>query len=423
VDETKGSRRIFAFPLAGEGFSAALPFFRDAMKTFNRLALHSVVWVTILTVFAVVSLYGDEPGDEKLPSQTDLSLKKEVDGVLDKAIAYLFSKQRPETGAWQDNPAITALVVNALLRAPKTLTDDQKAQVDKAVKYILTFVKPDGAIADKTYNDIIKKARDYTIKSQTSETQGFRSDYDGYGGIGYGDRPEQKDRPDLSNTGFALELLALTQSFETEAEKSPEVKKLHFKRALVFLQRCQALPVKDGVGNDMSDKIRETADDEGGGIYAPDDTRGHREKIRNDKGEEVEVFIPYGSMTYTLLKSYIFCELPKEDRRVQAAFGWISRHFTVDENPGMGPEGQYYYYMMMSKALSVYGADWVTQSDGKRVDWRYELMKKLVNLQKIDDKGDGYWLNDKGRWMESDPVLVTAYGLMTLDIAMARRYP
>jgi squalene-hopene/tetraprenyl-beta-curcumene cyclase len=78
---------------------------------------------------------------------------------------------------------------------------------------------------------------------------------------------------------------------------------------------------------------------------------------------------------------------------------------------------------MMSKALSVYGTDWLTTADGKKVDWRYELMKKLVNLQKIDDKGNGFWINDKGRWMENDPVLVTAYGLIALDVTLAKRYP
>jgi squalene-hopene/tetraprenyl-beta-curcumene cyclase len=47
------------------------------------------------------------------------------------------------------------------------------------------------------------------------------------------------------------------------------------------------------------------------------------------------------------------------------------------------------------------------------------MMKQLVNLQ----KGDGSWINDKGRWQENDPVLVTSYALMVLDVTMARRYP
>jgi squalene-hopene/tetraprenyl-beta-curcumene cyclase len=124
-------------------------------------------------------------------------------------------------------------------------------------------------------------------------------------------------------------------------------------------------------------------------------------------------------MTYALLKSYIFCELNKDDRRVKAAIDWLSRNFTVEENPGLGAEGLYYYYWSMAKALSVAQVDWILLPNGKPLDWRHALMKQLINLQ----KNDGSWVNDKGRWQENDPVLVTSYSLLVLDIAMAQRYP
>jgi squalene-hopene/tetraprenyl-beta-curcumene cyclase len=375
-----------------------------------------------------------------LPIQTDVSLLREADYSVDQAIKFLFGKQNPENGSWHDNPAITGLAVTALLRSPNQLTEDQRARMDKAVEFILKFVRPDGVIGEKSYlnystsvcamallatgkqeyNDIIKRAREYIQKSQTSEVQGFAQGYLGYGGIGYGNKPEQKDRPDLSNTGFAIEMLALTEGFDTEAEaKTPEVRRLHFKRALTFLQRCQNLPSKDGIGNDQGSWMRNHPDDHGGAIYGPAETRGRAEKIRNEKGEEVEVLIPYGSMTYALLKSYIFCGLTKDDPRVTAAIDWISRHFTLEENPGIGAEGQYYYYMTLAKALSTAQVDWLTLPDGKKVDWRHELVRKLINLQ----KGDGSWVNDKGRWMENDPVLVTAYSLLAMDVALAQKYP
>ena len=37
---------------------------------------------------------------------------------------------------------------------------------------------------------------------------------------------------------------------------------------------------------------------------------------------------------------------------------------------------------------------------------------KLINLQ----KADGSWANENGRWWEKDPVLVTAYSLIALDM-------
>ncbi len=42
----------------------------------------------------------------------------------------------------------------------------------------------------------------------------------------------------------------------------------------------------------------------------------------------------YGSMTYALLKCYVFAGLPKDDPRLQAAFEWCQRNYTLDVNPG-----------------------------------------------------------------------------------------
>ena len=46
-------------------------------------------------------------------------------------------------------------------------------------------------------------------------------------------------------------------------------------------------------------------------------------------------------------------------------------------------------------------------------------MKKLVSLQKFE----GFWQNENNRWWENDPVLVTSYSLLALEILQARRYP
>jgi squalene-hopene/tetraprenyl-beta-curcumene cyclase len=73
----------------------------------------------------------------------------------------------------------------------------------------------------------------------------------------------------------------------------------------------------------------------------------------------------------------------------------------------------FYYYHTMAKALSVMNVDHLTAPDGKWVDWRKELAQKLVEKQ----KGDGSWINDSGRWWENDPILVTAYSLIAMNIA------
>jgi squalene-hopene/tetraprenyl-beta-curcumene cyclase len=79
----------------------------------------------------------------------------------------------------------------------------------------------------------------------------------------------------------------------------------------------------------------------------------------------------------------------------------------------MEQSGLFYYYHTMAKALSVAGVDTIVQKDGKRVNWRQDLAKRLLDLQ----NPDGSWINQKsGRYWEKDPNLVTAYAVITLEI-------
>ena len=83
----------------------------------------------------------------------------------------------------------------------------------------------------------------------------------------------------------------------------------------------------------------------------------------------------------------------------------------------MGGDGWFYFYNVLSKSLAAYGVDRITVGSGQTINWRSELIKKVLSLQKIDPKtGAGYWLNESGRWWEADPVLVTSYSLLALEI-------
>ena len=72
----------------------------------------------------------------------------------------------------------------------------------------------------------------------------------------------------------------------------------------------------------------------------------------------------------------------------------------------------FYYYHTMTKALTLYGADTFETRDGRSIKWREQLALKLINLQ----NADGSWANGNGRWFERDPALVTAYGLLALEM-------
>ena len=114
--------------------------------------------------------------------------------------------------------------------------------------------------------------------------------------------------------------------------------------------------------------------------------------------------------TYAGLKSMIFAGLDKDDPRVKAALEWLRKHYTFDENPGMGDAGLFYYYHTMAKALDVLGEETFADAAGKEHDWRKELADAVIARQ----REDGAWVNANARWMENDPNLVTAYAILAL---------
>ena len=67
---------------------------------------------------------------------------------------------------------------------------------------------------------------------------------------------------------------------------------------------------------------------------------------------------------------------------VHKAYEWIQKNYTLDENPGLGQQGLFYYYHTMAKALNVMQVDHLTAENGRWIDWRLELTAKLVELLK-----------------------------------------
>jgi len=123
-------------------------------------------------------------------------------------------------------------------------------------------------------------------------------------------------------------------------------------------------------------------------------------------------------MTYAGLKSMIYAKLKKEDPRVKAAIEWGSKNYDLKQNPGIGPEGHYYYLHTFAKAHAVMGKEYVITPDGKKHSWRIDLIKELLK----DQKSKGEWFNERsGRWWESSPELVTGYALLSMEAALGSR--
>jgi len=337
-------------------------------------------------------------------------------------------------GSWLHSPPVTALACIALHQgnAPKYGVTRELA-VEKGRRFVLDNVHEDGAIclADRSYVsystsiclsalailanprdvDVMRKARRFLIGSQLDEDHAEHptaKDDPFYGGIGYG--AGGPTRPDLSNTQCALEALYLTdylarEPFCKDPNEAQETD-LEWSKALQFLSAVQALgQSKDGVWIVTDDR-------DGGFVYRPDSSKA------SDKHGKSESLRSYGSMTYAGLKSMIYAQLDRDDPRVKAAVDWACKHYTLDENPEMGPEGHDYYLNTFAKALAALDQDVLETDDGTTRTWRTDLVRKLLQLQ----KGEGQWLNDRsGRWQESVPELVTSYALISLEVALGDR--
>lgn len=365
-------------------------------------------------------------GDIKLNGAaplSDQSLKNEVQHAIDRGLSWLTKNQQPG-GYWSqpDHPALTGLVLTGFMGEPTgRIKSSPPEQVTKGYQFLLGNAKPDGGIYAKdlasyntsislvalavannpSYEPIIRKARNYTVEQQSDfDKQGVADNpYDG--GIGYGGKYQHSD---LSNTVFALEAVHYTKYLNNDqSSKEMQLKELNWEAAKKFIERCQNLPAS----NDQP-WASDDPQNKGGFIYFPGDSKAGEMKLDSGK----VALRSYGSISYAGLLSFIYADLKKNDPRVQAAFEWLQKNYTLEENPGMGQEGLFYYYHTMAKALSAYGEDKLTLADGKAIDWRQQLVKKLLNLQ----QGDGSWVNENGRWWEKDPVLVTAYAVISLEI-------
>ena len=354
-------------------------------------------------------------GQDLIPRHDEnLSARNEVGIAIDKGLAWLKQHQNAD-GSWSlnDYPALTALPLWAYMGKPDAAPAEKPEYIRKGYDFILASARPDGGIyrkglanyntsislvalvmaRDGKYDPVIRAAHDFVVGQQVKGT----SDPTMNGGVGYDPTGPGRHHPDLSNTVIALE--AIRRSEPIASKERPDGPKLDWDAAIQFIQRCQNLPAVN-----KQPYVSTNPDDRGGFMYFPGDSPAGETGKNGARS--------YGSMSYAGLMSYIYADLKKTDPRVTSAVDWLKGHYSVEENPGMGIDGLFYYYQVMAKALSTYGAPELSMADGRKVNWPKELAQKLINLQ----QDDGSWKNDSGRWMEKDPVLATAYSVLTLEM-------
>ena len=357
---------------------------------------------------------------EPVASPKDISFRNEIQNSIDRGLAWL-KKNQGTNGSWSvpEQPAVTALALVAAQGNPALgRKGDDSEWVRKGYAFILNCVRPDGSIfvtnlvtyntslsmmallaANKPeYDPILRRARSFLVGLQGDFGEKGKTDDVFDGGIGYGSRYEHSD---MGNTLAALE--ALYHSKRLVQDKSfTEGRDLNWEAAIHFLQNCQNLP-----GYNQQAWVADDAKNKGGFVYYPGQSMAGAQTNANGR----VALRSYGSISYAGLLSYIYCDLKPEDARVRAVFDWLRSNYTLEENPGMGPQGLFFYFNTMSKALTLYGVDELPLANGQKINWRRDLAMKLINLQ----ARDGSWENSNNRWWEKDPALATSYALLTLE--------
>jgi squalene-hopene/tetraprenyl-beta-curcumene cyclase len=362
----------------------------------------------VTTVLTLIVILAGRSITTAQQAQATVERPATLDQAVSRAVAY-FEHAQADDGSFSagSGPGITAIVASAMLRSGRTVNDPVVA---RALKYLEGHLHDDGGIyqegsryknyetslsmvcfqeanKDGRYNELLASGEKFVKAQQWDQDEGHEISSMSYGGAGYGSH----ERPDLSNTSFLVDALHAVG----RGDDDPALQK-----ALVFISRCQNLESEHNT-TQFASKVND------GGFYYTIAAGGQSQAGPTPDGG----LRSYGSMTYAGLKSMIYAGVKRDDPRVKAAYEWIRRHYTVDENPGMGAQGLYYYYHTFAKALDTIGDQQITDANGKSHDWRAELVQKLISTQ----KDDGSWINDNPRWLEGDPNLVTAYSLLALS--------
>ncbi|MBQ7666757.1 MAG: hypothetical protein IJS46_02045 [Kiritimatiellae bacterium] len=295
----------------------------------------------------------------------------------------------------------------------------ERAAASRATDWILSKAQPDGGFYTpvpgraggglSTYNTALcltalsfakRDDADFTAKILAARsflaTQQLAGDDSFAGGFGY-DKEAPHRYADLNNSTFAMEAMRRTQRFEEMRPAGEKKADLDWGAALKFAESLHN-------GADAGDSA-------GGFAYSPADAKAGTD---GNAGEKV-VLRSYGSITYSGLLALVYCKLEAHDPRVRSTLDWASRHWTLEENPGVGDQGLYFFYDIIGRSLSVAGISAIPRAgdQGGEIDWRSELKAKMAALQ----REDGSYANRNGRFWENDRVLTTGYSAVTLAFA------
>ncbi len=210
---------------------------------------------------------------------------------------------------------------------------------------------------------------------QLDESRGISPTDPSYGGWGY-----EITRPptaNLSATLFSIGALSLSGLPPSDPD---------LMRARRFVESCQNVP------------------GDGGFFFAPGKSDGNKAAFDGERARS------YGSMTADGVRALLRLGTPFDDPRVQAARGWLEKHFDATKNPGeFPPEAEirrasayYYYVWSVAHAQRALGAQ----------NWAEPLAEALLARQ----GSDGSWKNPASEMREDDPLVATSFAMAALAV-------
>ncbi|MBV8879355.1 MAG: terpene cyclase/mutase family protein [Planctomycetaceae bacterium] len=383
-------------------------------------------------LLAILGVPAAAPGQD-----ADLAnkLRETYAGAAEKLVAL-----QDATGAWKMgpegkqtlSPSSTALIVASLAEAPEPIRAKHRDAAAKGLAFILSKKNADGSFGEgptgaflKTYTtalclvalssversdavaDAIRGAQAYLKNNQLKEGPHE-------GGLGYGDAPKDGNpgRGDLSVTGFAAEGLKASGLPQDDG---------FWKLVVKFVRKCQNNSEINKDPEFLAElKAKNMAVGEDGGLYYAPVASDKASPAGTKKIAGKDVIQSYGAMTYDGIKTYIYAGLKKDSPEVKSAMDWVRKNWSLDQHPGFAYEevkrnhlrGIYYYYLLMARALDVYGENPVETFDGRKHDWPKEMASQFVKLV----RESRMWQNENPAWYENDPVITTSYVLLTCDL-------
>jgi hypothetical protein len=379
---------------------------------------------------------GTRPRDDGSPEPTRV---ERIDQALSSAARFLLGAQTSD-GGWhsdvygpfKEGPALTPLILRTLLALPAG--EDGEEHCRRGADYLASQVRPDGSIETGPQGlaypvyvsagavQVLSRpcyarhrhARDawlaYLRERQLTEDLGWDPADKPYGGWGYAPRVPRKPAsgeplPPLTESNLSATLFAL-EALRAVGGKPDDPA---FRKALVFVQRCQ---------NYRDDpRQREAAFDDGGFFFIYDDPVRNKAGVAGTDRSGRERYASYGSTTADGLRALLLCGRPPEDVRVTAARAWLEANFRSDVHPGCYADdrehnrGAVYYYYCCSVALALRAArvEELATPRGK-VRWAEALADQLVQRQ----RPDGSWSNPLVPQREDDPLVATSLAALAL---------